>query len=303
MLLYGAQIKELKWKQFLLNGAIIDLQEFIFVTGINIDRGRYLKLCNCLKIIKKYCANSDPIEIDITTFFNRLRKGSKDIRKILSTDYPDKFREKICNTVKSYERITNTDLTIPNIKRNLKIWNVYNFPNRFKVFLFKFYGNILGTNDRISHFNAEKDPSCYLCKKGQLPAPLESFTHIFYDCPTINGVITLFINKYLNIEIDRMLYFSGYSGENERDNYCVNLVLDALRYNIWQYKLTGLNISFASMDLEVNNLLESILNTSKKIKTMFNRCSLFKGAAEQPGVDPVQPLHLQQPQPHGVRDP
>ena len=138
--------------------------------------------------------------------------------------------------VNSYSKITDTvQINDSVILRMLTSWNIHHYPNRFRVFLFKFYNNILGTGNRLAHFENNVNVECVFCSQNQLlPAPIESFTHVFYDCPFVNKIIEKFYFKYFTIELDRVPFFSGDFGYKKDDYLIVGTVLDSLRYSIWQ---------------------------------------------------------------------
>jgi hypothetical protein len=70
------------------------------------------------------------------------------------------------------------------------MWTLNFFPSDIKTFLFKLYHNILGINSRVHHINGDRDPSCTFCSKAKnLPAEIETFQHLFWDCPSVNAII------------------------------------------------------------------------------------------------------------------
>ena len=68
--------------------------------------------------------------------------------------------------------------------------------------------NTLGLNSRVNKFNPDTDPSCTFCANETIyPAPLESFSHFFYDCIVINGKIANICNDLLiNNIVDKKIY-------------------------------------------------------------------------------------------------
>ena len=62
------------------------------------------------------------------------------------------------------------------------------------------------------------------------------------------------------------MYFSGQFGEKEMDNFHAMIILDILRYTIWQARLNKKNISFNTLEIEVSDLLDTITVSNKKIK-------------------------------------
>ena len=166
--------------------------------------------------------------------------------------------------------------------RSLGVWNTFCFPNRFKSFLFKYYSNVLGTGNRVFHFNINSDPACVFCIKAyNLPAPMETFSHLFYDCPETEKVLSNFFIKYFNGDITRDNYFSGNFDSSKRDNFAINLILDSLRFAIWQCKLLKNRISFFTIETETISLLENITATSEKIKQSIMQCQFINVDGER----------------------
>jgi hypothetical protein len=47
----------------------------------------------------------------------------------------------------------------------------------------------LSTGARIGHFNINIDESCFHCRlEKKFPAPRETFSHIFFDCPVVSNL-------------------------------------------------------------------------------------------------------------------
>ena len=217
----------------------------------------------------------DPVEI--STFFNKIKKGSKHFRKIF-TEKKQKLNFYATNTtVKSFCKAADTNFGNESVwERSLGTWNTFCFPNRLKVFLFKYYSNILGTGNRIIHFNRDSDPSCIFCiRSNLLPPPMETFSHIFFDCPEVAKIVTNFSNKYFNAEVGRNEYFNGSFEGSKLDKMAINLVLDILRYSIWQYKLLKNKISYFTIELETLQLLGIVTACSSKMKNAINQCTFI----------------------------
>ncbi len=128
----------------------------------------------------------------------------------------------------------------------------------------------------MAHFNRDPDPSCSFCSLEKLfPAPLESFSHLFFDCKFVNNVVRTFCEKYFTIEVTRSNFFAGNTEIRGSDSMIFNLVLDALRYSIWETKLLKRKISFNTIELETTRLLEHITKSSAKINQQINMCNFI----------------------------
>ena len=94
---------------------------------------------------------------------------------------------------KTYCRLT--DILPAELSKNRAIdifscWDTVGLSNRLKVFLFKESNNTLWLNSQVNKFNAETNPACTFCMlQKKFPAPLETFSHIFYDCEFIQPII------------------------------------------------------------------------------------------------------------------
>ena len=271
---YGDAIRNLRWKQIFINEKVVDRTEFQFLTGIQIDYFRYSKLKNCLNglVNKFYIPGMEPKELQI--FFNEVKKGSRKYRNILSFTTLKRNYFASLPQVRTYKNVTGIS-TYSEIRarNNLNSWSNYSLPNRLKVFLFKFYGNILGTGNRVLHVNPNIDPSCFFCSINRvLPAPIETTQHVFYDCIIVKKIIDKFVSKYITIEITKEKYFSGCHSDNEKTNQSITLILDLLRYTIWQTKLSKKNISFYSIEDEITEILCGIISSNKKLKNNLLNC-------------------------------
>ncbi len=64
------------------------------------------------------------------------------------------------------------------------MWGKNYLGNDFRVFLLKYYNNLLGLGNRTAHFVQNADARCTFCLLANRPDPVpESFEHVFYSCP------------------------------------------------------------------------------------------------------------------------
>ena len=97
---------------------------------------------------------------------------------------------------------------------------------------------MLGTGNRVLHFSPTAEVSCTFCvKNGLLPAPLETPLHIFFECPNVQPILIEFFEKYFNVELTKDNFFSGNFSVEEKHNAIFSVVLDIIRYSIWQFQL------------------------------------------------------------------
>jgi len=290
---YGVQVRSLTWKKTLINGSFCPYGEFEFLTGIRINRLQYIKLKQCFaRISKKYGPPSTEY-VSITRFMSKIKKGSKKYRKILDLNLNDKKRLTDLQQCKSFCKAL--DVNFENDKRIqhcLSSWNLFYLPNRVRLFLFKYYGNILGTGNRVLHYNPTAEVACTFCTLNRiLPAPIETVAHVFFDCPIIFSNLNKIFKKFFRCEVTREKFFTGQFSDNESFNRICSLFLDCLRYAIWQARLTKSNISVYTLIEELNYLLTTVSGISKKIELLFLNCPLMcidgkaEGREEREGGD------------------
>jgi hypothetical protein len=125
----------------------------------------------------------------------------------------------------------------------ISIWNGQGITNRVKVFLFKFFNNILGINTRLSHFVPNQTRGCTFCSiNGTNPVPDETFAHIFFDCPTVRNWHDRFLSEYTQIgylrnEQERKnFFFLGRVLEPDGDNYFITMTILTFQSVLWEQK-------------------------------------------------------------------
>jgi hypothetical protein len=72
--------------------------------------------------------------------------------------------------------------------------------------------------------------------------------------------------KYFNFEISRQVFFAGNTENVVNLPNEVYLILDILRYTIWQIKLQKQRPSFSSIEFETLRTLDIICGISNKLK-------------------------------------
>ena len=281
----GQEIGNLTLGNFIINGEFTNFREVNFLTGINMTNNNYKAIKNCYTKLVKMSKNDDTEPQTLHEFFRKVKKGSKNYRVILDHVIGNEKGILKNTQFKSFCKTTSTEIDVEKrVKSNISSWNYFFLANRLRVFLFKFYNNLLGTGSRLAHFNQNSEIQCHFCVKNKnLPAPIESFPHIFFDCPFVYKIISKFHEKYFNFELSRTNYFHGTVSEIEKENMAISLVLDVLRYSIWQTRLNKQNLSFCTIEIEVIDILEQITRTSNKMKVIINSCNYISvdGRAEQ----------------------
>jgi hypothetical protein len=206
------------------------------------------------------------------------KKGTKNFRKVI--DLQDKVQNIVLSTqAKTFFRTTETnEPTSQRIKSLFSNWNLHYLSSGIRVFIFKYYNNILGINSRIAHFNREIDAGCTFCVlRKNLPAPKETLSHIFFNCPTTSDVLVKFYAKYLRgITLEQNTFFLSNASEYESENRPLSLVLDIVRYVIWQHKLNKKVPNFNVFEMELQYILETVTGASKSFGRALTECKFFQ---------------------------
>ena len=117
----------------------------------------------------------------VAEFLTSFKKGSKKFRKILGYELKEYDILKLTQ-VNTMARITNT--TVPGIERvkNMySIWGRAYLNNDLRIFLLKYFNNILGLGNRIAHFVANAENRCTFCLITNKPDPVHSGTGLICE--------------------------------------------------------------------------------------------------------------------------
>ena len=138
--------------------------------------------------------------------------------------------------------------------------------NKIRTFLFKFYNNILGLNLRVAKVNNEIDPSCTFCTANKLfPAEKESFSHLFYYCPTTNKLLSTILARFFTINsLTATEFFARKINEKEDDNKALHIKIPTVG-NIFN---------------KINDTIGTIYSLSSKTKSAAESCNFFRHGRE-----------------------
>jgi hypothetical protein len=101
--------------------------------------------------------------------------------------------------------------------------------------------------------------------------------HVFFDCPHSSRIIEQFYVKYITVQLDRNIYFTGLADpDNERINKPFSLCMDIVRYYIWQCKLNKKLPTFSAVCAETEFMVSYIRRANKKLSDLFENCPLFR---------------------------
>ena len=230
-------------------GRLLSLDEISLNTGLDFNLATYLRLQECFFVSRanlRAPTKSDGSSLSVAEFFNRFKKGSKPIRKILCNYRCAKIRVEELNIVRTFERNVGVFDVDSYTKRCLLGFWSHNFlPMDLREFSFKFFNNSLGTNQRLSNFVPGRAPGCSFCTlKNNGPIPTETVIHLFFDCDSVQPIMNWFETTFLsdlnldNREKRLKFWFFGIIQNNNTTNILFSLALaQTFLFSIWRTKL------------------------------------------------------------------
>jgi hypothetical protein len=197
-----------------------------------------------------------------------IKKPAQKIRKAFVSKQKKTFDLSTQTTVVSFFRITELEyIGNAGFARILKSWNVTG-TNRYRMFVFKFFNNILGINTRTSHFGINVTRRCFFCFKAGRADTDESFLHLFFMCPTITDWHNEFLNTFiaplnpLCVIDKKKLFFLGIS-DGEFNSFLASSILH-FHFSIWEEKLSKRLPSFITLKTRfLERFRDSVCNTKK----------------------------------------
>jgi hypothetical protein len=212
---HAGNICRLKYNDFYSEGgALIPADVVIASTGVPLTVMMIQTLRGVCTVAKtKYRKKNldEQVTVDIITFIQRCKRGSKRFRFILTR----KTITEIPHNINKYAR--NMDIIVDGSQSDFlnNLWTVNFFNNSMKTFLFKLHNNTLGYNSAVAHFVRNHSPSCTFCDlAGHEEENIEKGSHIFYDCVHVAGVIDYIFDRVTmtnNFEFSRREFFSTFN--------------------------------------------------------------------------------------------
>jgi hypothetical protein len=182
------RLGNLKLSQFLdQNNNCFDQATVEQLIGFHIPNEKFDNIRRCFNTISENIARpfSAGTCVELKTFCNRFKKGSKSFRKILSDPVPDEIPRNII----TYAENTQTIIGLEMGRLLNGFWGFTFFSNNMRLFLFKMHTNILGLNNRMAHFVRDHSPICTFCRIRLLDdTEDESTIHLFYNCPSVEEI-------------------------------------------------------------------------------------------------------------------
>ena len=140
-------------------------------------------------VMRKFASNKDKVCTPILTFFRKIVKGSVKIRRFI-----DNSRKKVASESGLRKRAALANDFDVDSERDCnfyKIFKISKLRNNLRSFIFNFTAHTFYHNVMIAHFAQDHHPTCQRCELGNLmPAPRETISHIFWDCPKISEILS-----------------------------------------------------------------------------------------------------------------
>jgi len=180
--------------------------------------------------------NKDNVCTPIVTFFRKIVKGSVKIRRIINNVESDSGP-----TPGLRKRVALSNYIAANPERDCnfnKIFKISKLKNNLRCFIFNFTLQTLYHNAMIAHFVHDHDPTCQRCEFGKLrPAPRETISHVFWDCPKIYDILTdlnlIISNGILSHEELKTTIFLGCSNPISYNIETTNIICFIVMYFIF----------------------------------------------------------------------
>jgi hypothetical protein len=221
--------------------------------GLNLSIIGYANLGNALNSYKNRRirnANSDGTGTRLDISLN-IKKPAQKIRNAFVSKQKKSFELSSQTTVVSFFRITGMEyIGDAGFARILKSWNGTG-TNRYRMFVFKFFNNILGINTRTFHFGTNVTRRCFFCFKAGRADTDEAFLHLFLTCPTVtewhNEFLDIFIAPLtpLNLEKRKKLFFLRFLND-EYNSFLASAVYH-FQFLIWEEKLGKRSPAFITL--------------------------------------------------------
>ena len=261
------------------NNDFLDFNAFVQTSNLNISEEKFNTIRRSAIEVKDEHENLQTVKkgVDLLTFCNRFKKGSKPFRRVLRNF----TQEEIPRNINTYAENTQTIIGLEMGQKINGLWGFSFFSNDMRVFLFKMHSNILGLNNRVAHFIRDHSPICTFCRiLARGDASDESTLHLFYDCPTTESVKNDFFvwayNEEENFVISRNELFLV---QNQNGEYnCTTLIKTIisklfLKY-IWDSRNRYSLPNFIEAKENITSDLLTLVNSNISIRRTFNDSGL-----------------------------
>jgi len=258
------------WDICTIEFRILSEEEILANTGINFNLNIRLRLATAVHAIQTRFGNKMGKSIRIEDFFGRFKKGSRNIRRFV--EIPPNT-----NLTQQYRKFfTLAEVPVPSekiIRSAVSLWSNNFLSNNQREFLFKLHNNLLGLNVRVAHFNQNVSRGCTFCTlEGTVPVPDETFSHLFFSCPSGPNTVTLrFLEEsFPELELNtiekrkKALFLFEYA--DIENNLFLSVISMAVLWYIWSCKLKKMRLSLNSLKLSLHNTIDPMLKISGPLR-------------------------------------
>ena len=282
----AAVLARVKISDIAVGGVLKSLDEINNEANIPFSLATYMRLGEALRTFNRGRLGLRGARIhsdSMHDFLVRFKKGSRPVRNILTKHRQMSVITAQLTTVKTFHRLIGIPvIEDDNLKRILSIWNYNALPNKFREFCFKFTNNLLGLNSRLAHFVQDHHPGCTFClKSGKVPIPVESFTHLFFECEKttfiLNALSTQFFAElnFQNENEKKRFWFCGVNPTtNKNDNSFILISVLCILFLIWETKLKKNIPSMGKLCNDFFYLMYKVLKSNTNIQYDKNSINL-----------------------------
>jgi hypothetical protein len=210
--------------------------------------------------------------VDVVTFVNRSKRGSKRFRNILIPCTADYIPHNIVKFRDNVDVVVGSDCA----KRINSSWNNQLFSNSTRTFLFKLYNNTLGYNNAVAHFVRNHSPNCTFCDIAGVQETFnETPLHLFFTCdstePFVDNMFKWFVNDN-NFEFSRKEFFIMFDSPtfSPAKNQLLTVFSKLLLKFLWDSKQRYNLPCLIHGKITISSELTSIIETNKKFKNIFH---------------------------------
>jgi hypothetical protein len=214
--------------------------------GLPFTLNMWMRLQNIILSVKHTFRNVKSVaaSVPVPHVVDRWKKGCKKFRTILGNDTVVDNDPIFSRSFITFKNLTScVPINGTFIYDWLTTWNINNFPNEFRSFIFNCRYNYLPTNNRLNSYIKEIDPRCSFCLHlDKDTVQRDSFGHCLFTCNTVRGFIINFLSEFdfsigINDEGFPNLYWYGIYKEDiltKSRHSAFTVIFDAFRFVIYK---------------------------------------------------------------------
>jgi len=266
------RIISLKTSTLYINGVLLSWENFVHISGININRGNYMILTRAVEILRASLYGEERIQPEVKflkKFFKKESKGSKCFRDITNL----RTERYIPHNIVKFAQTTDSVISEEQSQIINVLWDMNFLDNHTRTFCFKLHNNTLGLNSRVSKFVRGHTSNCTFCNIGEIAEEMkETPLHFFYNCEYSEPVVMYTFREILNendfVQMTRSDFFGTFKFDNDDKNMVLCLI--ALWTKMYLWKARSFN-TLPVNEQALNYIMEKIKDTyenSKKFRNM-----------------------------------